>query len=230
MNKFLKNKHYSYEPTDIVKSIAFSKLPEEWRLLALFRERKTISMQENNVTYSIEDKIVDQAKITLKKKVELKDIDILEKEVIEFFFHEKARVSPPPPKSLVSLLATPILGPLTGETYFDYSDIKEVYSVTKNYDFTKSICGSMLSKKCGWISWLIIKGDNYFMKSLTEEFITLISWNMHSHKKSLEDVFIKSGKFASEVSKRNFKRFFVGSTFWFHEDLNRFINEMKSKD
>ena len=230
MNKFLKKKHYQYVPTDIVAGISFSKLPEEWRLLALFRERKTISMQENNVTYSVEDKIIDQAKKTLKKKIELEDLDILEIELVEFFHHEKARVSPAPPKSLVSFLATPILGPITGETYFDYNDIKEVYSVTKDYNFTKNICGSMLSKKCGWISWLIVKGDNYFQKSLTEKFITLISWNMHSHKKSLDEVFIKLGKFKGEVSQRNLKRFFIGSNFWFHEDLNRFITEIRSKE
>ena len=117
-----------------------------------------------------------------------------------------------------------MLGPI-GSSYInissgallDLEDIEEVYLETENFS------GSIKSKTCGWIAWMLVEGDKSFFthKSLTSEYQYLVTMNHHKIETARGEIFEKLNKYKQTKEGRTFKRFFISSTFWFHEDLDK---------
>ena len=197
------------------------KLDERWRIYELMRQHAYISSHGYaNKPYpkkveKSQKKIISTVKKVLKKKIEIDDFDKLDSEITDFFFKEK-------PKHKWGHL--PLLGPIgksyinsSGGALLDLEDIEEVYLETENFS------GSIKSKTCGWIAWMLVEGDKSFFthKSLTSEYQYLVTMNHHKIETAREEIFEKLNKYKQTKEGRTLKRFFISNRFWFHEDLDK---------
>ena len=202
------------------------KLDSRWKLFELFCQHEYIL---NSIYANKKDKEASEAKVLsaikkiLKKSIKAKDIPKIQEEIDKHFYKDKIKHS---------WGRVPLLGPI-GSAYIrsskgallDLEDIEEVHVTPTNFS------GSIKSKSCGWISWLLVKGDKsiFNSKHLTSEYQYLISMNHFKQDTADKEIAEKFVKYKNSKEGRTFKRFFVSSRFWFHDDLEKLWKSLPYK-
>ncbi len=217
------------------KKTGYCKLSEHWRIyesLRYYRFQKDLKDFANNpkpeVAKKTAKKIISLTKKIMKETVSEDDFDKLFKRLKEFFFHKKTILN----NSITSCLMECYLGPLdflNARIYYNIDDFQEVYlqgpdNKMKDREFAY---GLIKSKTCGWIGWMLVRGDKALSKSLTSKYMYLISMNHFKMETARDELFTKYRKYNAEVLQRGLKRFFIGSRFWFHDDLENLKNSLR---
>lgn len=208
------------------------KLNLEWKISELFAHRnyfeKMYSIDENSREIykwkerlnKIDKKIIALAKKTKKKELKEKDLPKFEKEIEDFFYKSK----------LVNeeYGRVPILGPI-GSMRIQNGKFLDLEDVLDVYVYPEDISGSIKTKSCGWIGWMILKGDYNIQKSLTSKYVTLTTMNHFKEETCRQELFKKKLKYENPENKfgRGLKRFFYSNRFWFHDDLEQLYESLK---
>ena len=195
------------------------KLDDRWKIYELMAQHRYISGY-SDASYSSKLKksekiIITNVKKILKKDITPEDFKDVESEVDDYFYKDKIKHS---------WGSIPLLGPI-GSAYIsssegqllDLEDIEEVYVISEHF------CGTIKSKKCGWIAWRLVKGDKsmFTSKSLTSEHQYLVAMEHHKADSAEREVIDKYIKYKNSKDGRTFKRFFAGNRFWFDDDLDK---------
>ena len=193
------------------------KLDDRWKIYELMRQHNYItSYGLNGDPYPekvkrSQNKIISNVKKILNKNITPKEFNNINAEINDYFYKDKIN------KKL------PLLGPIGGAcissrggAFLDLDDITEVYILSENFS------GTIKSNTCGWISWMLVKGDKPILnKDLVSDYEFLVSMNHFKAESAEREVIEKYIKYKNSKDGRTFKRFFIGNRFWFHDDLDK---------
>ena len=192
------------------------KLSDEWKLYELYYRHHLAKEIYTKEASNIEAQIIEIYKNSFNRKISIKDFNMISKELKEFankFKHNEFG-------------KIPILGPFGRVAFIARSyelDLEDISEVCLDTDNAR---GFIFSKKCGWISWKLVKGDQGISKGLSSAYIYLVSKNNHSQDVAFENILKLEFKYQEERMTRHIKRFFISNTFWFHNDLNELFEEL----
>jgi len=201
------------------------KVPEVWRILELFRIYKCLDVYRSSYTNElkkIENELIKTYKKILKKDLlpyELPFEDL--KEIYKIF--DDAGIE----KRLF-----PYLGPasfylkasLFVRQYkiLDIKDIEEVFVSKENFK-GKKMYGSIKSKSYGWSAWCLVDLKKKDQKNI---FTYVVSFNQFREETAYKEIFEKKFKYNEEKLQRSLKKFFISDRFWFHDDLEKYYQNL----
>lgn len=188
------------------------KLNDRWFLFELLRQHSyIISHGYNNKPYPkkverSEKQIILATKKILQREIKKQEIELVNQDIDEYFFKEL----------LVHPWGNiPPLGPIGGSQintnngqFLDLNDIQEVYVYREDFS------GSILTKSCGWVSWINLKNED-------NTFQYIVTMNHFKQDSSRKELYEKVYKYKSSKIERKFKNFFISKNHWFHNDLEK---------